>query len=415
MKSFYHHLLILFFFYSFADHFSPVFAQSWMRIEEVDSADVYSVIRHQDYIFAITHNQIYRSINGYNEWTPTESRPDTTFSFSTLFSYNDYIYLGTLGNGIFSSVNGGKTWQNYSIGLSGYAKHITSITGFGDSLFVGTNGAGILYTNLYNPVQWQPFNEGLFLTGVNSIAISGKNLVASIGYNFFIRAAGSSHWQDIYPDTTNYALRVNEALIFDEYLFIGTATGIYRGDLNGQNWQKTDIRQFPNASIFALTRKDSLVIAGLNYRNQHWIFSTGNMGANWDIMAHEFTWLWDLYAGDNFLLAGRTDGLWYVNINEWTDIETENVNIVDGINLYQNYPNPFNPVTVISWQLAVSSHVELNIYNVIGQKVVTLVNKNQTPGNYQVQWDALDFPSGFYFYRIQAEDFVQTKRMLLIK
>ena len=396
------------------------FAQNPIRIAEVDSADVYSVIGHQDYIFAITYNQIYRSADGYNSWTPTESRPDTTSYFNVLFSYQDHVYLGTLGNGIFRSADNGQTWQEYSNGLSGSAKDITSITGLGDSLFAGTNGAGILYTNLHNPVQWQPFNEGLFQTGVNFIAACGKNLIAGIVYNLFLWAADSSRWQDIYPDTTNYILMVNEALVLDEYIFIGTSSGIYRGDLNGQNWQKTDITQFPNADIFALAKKDSMIIAGLNYRNQHWIFSSDNMGANWDIMAHEFTWLWDLYAGDHFLLAGRTDGLWYFYIDAWTGIETKRVPIVSGSNLHANYPNPFNPVTTISYTVGAHrdvplQHIDLSIYNSIGQKVCTLVSAKQGAGRYSVAWNASGFASGIYYYRIKAGEFTAVRKMLLVK
>ncbi len=83
--------------------------------------------------------------------------------------------------------------------------------------------------------------------------------------------------------------------------------------------------------------------------------------------------------------------------------------------LEQNYPNPFNPKTMISWQLPVNSHVNLSVYNILGQKVITLIDEKQKAGTHQVKWNANDFSSGIYFYRIQAEDFVQTKRMLLIK
>jgi hypothetical protein len=83
--------------------------------------------------------------------------------------------------------------------------------------------------------------------------------------------------------------------------------------------------------------------------------------------------------------------------------------------LRQNYPNPFNPKTVISYQLPVNSHVELNIYNIIGQKVATLVNTKQPAGYHQVEWNANGFASGNYFYRLQAGTHVETKKMILRK
>ena len=84
--------------------------------------------------------------------------------------------------------------------------------------------------------------------------------------------------------------------------------------------------------------------------------------------------------------------------------------------LSQNYPNPFNPKTMINYQLPISSKVELSIYNLLGQKVVTLVDKKQSAGSYQVQWNATGFAGGVYFYRLRTDNgFVQTKKLLLLK
>jgi hypothetical protein len=83
--------------------------------------------------------------------------------------------------------------------------------------------------------------------------------------------------------------------------------------------------------------------------------------------------------------------------------------------LSQNYPNPFNPRTVIRWQLAGNSNVELSIYNLLGQKVATLVNKKQHAGTYQVEWDASAFASGVYYYKIEAGEFQDVKKMILLR
>lgn len=83
--------------------------------------------------------------------------------------------------------------------------------------------------------------------------------------------------------------------------------------------------------------------------------------------------------------------------------------------LNQNYPNPFNPTTQIAFDLAKSSHVELTIYNVLGQEVTTLVNRDMEAGSHTIEWDASSVSSGVYFYRIQAGDFNQTKKMMLLK
>jgi len=90
-------------------------------------------------------------------------------------------------------------------------------------------------------------------------------------------------------------------------------------------------------------------------------------------------------------------------------------NTPKSFSLSQNYPNPFNPETIISYQLPRISKVELNIYNLLGQKLVTLVSETQNAGSYQVEWNATSFASGIYYYRIKAGEFVVAKKMILLK
>ncbi|HWQ82179.1 MAG TPA: S8 family serine peptidase [Ignavibacteria bacterium] len=86
--------------------------------------------------------------------------------------------------------------------------------------------------------------------------------------------------------------------------------------------------------------------------------------------------------------------------------------------LSQNYPNPFNPSTVISYSIAKESFVTIKVYDLLGREVATLINSKKLPGNYQVEFDSRDYKnlsSSLYFYRIQAGDFTEVKRMMLIK
>ena len=90
--------------------------------------------------------------------------------------------------------------------------------------------------------------------------------------------------------------------------------------------------------------------------------------------------------------------------------------------LYQNYPNPFNSTTAISYQLSAvrPHHTTLKIYNILGQKIRTLVDEKQPPGNYSILWDGKDengrpVSSGIYFYRLKAGNFCQVRKMVLLR
>jgi hypothetical protein len=83
--------------------------------------------------------------------------------------------------------------------------------------------------------------------------------------------------------------------------------------------------------------------------------------------------------------------------------------------LFQNFPNPFNPTTAIGYRLSAVSDVELSIYNLLGEKVVTLVSERQQVGKHQVEWNASGYASGVYYYRIVAGDFQQIMKMILLK
>ncbi|MDI6779691.1 MAG: T9SS type A sorting domain-containing protein [Bacteroidota bacterium] len=83
--------------------------------------------------------------------------------------------------------------------------------------------------------------------------------------------------------------------------------------------------------------------------------------------------------------------------------------------LHQNYPNPFNPTTIIKYNLPEDTHVKLMIYDILGREVTTLVNEFKKLGSYEVVWNAAGLPSRVYFYRLETQNFTETKKFLLVK
>jgi hypothetical protein len=100
--------------------------------------------------------------------------------------------------------------------------------------------------------------------------------------------------------------------------------------------------------------------------------------------------------------------------NPLTEVRKEE-GLPTSFELSQNYPNPFNPATSISFSIPKSAFVTLKIYNAIGQEVANLINEIKDPGNYKLNFDAAKLSSGIYFYRLEAGNFVSTKKMVLMK
>ncbi|MFO7524012.1 MAG: YCF48-related protein [Ignavibacteriaceae bacterium] len=122
----------------------------------------------------------------------------------------------------------------------------------------------------------------------------------------------------------------------------------------------------------------------------------------WKISAVDAAYIGSLRATGEFSIgvtsAGESDG-----------------NLPIEYSLDQNYPNPFNPATVIKYTISEESFVTLIVYNAIGEEVATLINENLQAGNYQFNWNAINLPSGVYLYRLKAGNFLETKKMILLR
>ena len=111
----------------------------------------------------------------------------------------------------------------------------------------------------------------------------------------------------------------------------------------------------------------------------------------------------------------RWSALYQYNVTKIAETENSGQTWIATAQLFQNYPNPFNPVTTITYTLQKAAPVRLTIVNGMGQIVSVLVNRYQTAGTYSVQWNGVRWPSGVYYYQLQAGTNQQVRRMLLLK
>ena len=116
------------------------------------------------------------------------------------------------------------------------------------------------------------------------------------------------------------------------------------------------------------------------------------------------------------MLSGSSADYYLEKFNETiiTEIEEEPAIPVTS-RLLQNYPNPFNPTTTINYSIPKQSYVTIKIFNAFGGEVTTLINEYKPAGNYEVEFNAVSLASGIYFYQLKSLDFIETKKMILLK
>jgi len=131
---------------------------------------------------------------------------------------------------------------------------------------------------------------------------------------------------------------------------------------------------------------------------------------------HKLMFVYNIYTPDGKVVDMRAEYPAFSDVVVGSD-PVDNGSLPTVFALDQNYPNPFNPTTEINFALPTAGRVSLTIYNVLGQEVVNLVNGNMEAGNHTVTWEASNYSSGVYFYRLVADNdkFVKTNKMMLLK
>jgi hypothetical protein len=139
-------------------------------------------------------------------------------------------------------------------------------------------------------------------------------------------------------------------------------------------------------------------------------------------LTESYPLLWGVYPKGDLILTARPweTGLYVLRLTEGVvstgvTASRHGEAAPEDFALRQNVPNPFNLQTVIHYDLPLRSHVDLSVYNAMGQKVATLVSERQEAGHHQATWDGRGFATGIYVYRLQAGSFVQTRKALLVR
>ena len=206
------------------------------------------------------------------------------------------------------------------------------------------------------------------------------------------------------------------------YIFAGSSTErVYRTSNNGLNWENisSGIPQNSFDAIYSLKALNNYVLvagtgtgiyASTNNGNAWFTFNQGIPGGS--EMRSD-----GLYKFNNYLFAGMNTGIYRRPVGEIVEVLNSNSLAIKDFRLKQNYPNPFNPNTIINYELSTTGIISLKVYDILGNEVAALVNEKKNAGSYSVEFDAgkYNLSSGMYFYKLSANGFEDTKRMVLIK
>jgi photosystem II stability/assembly factor-like uncharacterized protein len=383
----------------------------WIRTNGLNSENVYSMLAIGNNIFAGTQNGTSLSTNAGTSWGQV-----LNISARSLTVSGSNIFAGTQLSGIYLSTNNGVNWIQVNNGITGY--YIRAITSSGTDIFAGTTTAGV-FISTNNGTNWAPINNGLTNSYIFSLFKNNSVLYAGTGPSdggVFRSTNNGQNWT--FSGVTNqfvYALTANGSNVFAA----SDLAGVFKSTDNGISWTQVN-NGISNMFINSMAVYNNFIFAG----SQSGVLVSSDNGALWTNFSQGLpnNWFYAMVTDSTYIYAGvygGSGGVYRRPLSDLVGIKQINSNIPLSFSLSQNYPNPFNPSTTIKFSIPPSplerAGVRLNIYDILGREITTLVNEQLKPGEYSVTWDASNYPSGVYFYKIVSGDYYEAKKMVMIK
>jgi hypothetical protein len=339
-----------------------------------------------------TYASIYRSndgaMNNFSGISPPGGGNGNNYCFSApyIVCKSNPSVMYAAGLNLYRSTIGGGSWQNMgSLGYKGLSIDASSTST--DTVYVGTAAqigggptakifrlAGAMLTDITGTVP------NRYITDIHVDPNNSRIVYATLGgfgtgHVFKTPDAGAT-WVNIsgnLPDVPHQSVCIDPQ--FPQNVYVGNDLGVYVSTTGGLSWFEFRIGM-PYALVFDLKIAPNRKLRAATHGN-------------------------GVYQRD---LVPNPVG-----------ISTIGSEIPKEFKLSQNYPNPFNPSTKIKFAIAKGSNVKITVYDITGRFVETLVNENLKPANYEISFDAKDISSGIYFYKLETDNFVDTKKMVFVK
>jgi hypothetical protein len=272
-----------------------------------------------------------------------------------------------------------------------YALAVIGTDLYAGGSFTTAGGVSTNYIARWDGTSWSALGSGMN-SEVSALAVTGTDLYA--GGEFTIAGSIAANRIAKWNGTIWSALGTGIGSDYVQVLVV-IGTDLYAGGY-------FTTAGGDSANNIAMWNGTSWTTLGSGMNNNVYAFAV--MGA-------------DLSVGGGFTSAGGKPSAY---VGQWhipgvVGVTETKPTIPAGYALSQNYPNPFNPATTIRYYIPERSLVILKIFDMSGQQVAALVDKEQPAGSYTIKWQAGGFPSGVYFYRLQTNNFIETKKLILLK
>jgi len=375
-------------------------------------------INTQGDIFAGAWSNVFRSGDNGTTWEYLEINNNIYAVISIAINSNDDIFLTTEGGTFYRSTADGNNWVQLHADSGDFFTDIDINST--DEIFIGT---------IIGVVRSVNDGDDLEETGWNH---SVDHLIIKPSDDIFIRSWGGcyrstdngNNWTNAFTGLTNTGIN---AFAFNSlgHIFAGTAApegGVFISTNNGDNWTVTGY-SFLNeldsvATALGISSADEIFVGTLGLGVLH---STDN-GNSWIEINSGLPlpiggWLL-IYSFivnvEGYILVGTASGI-FRSLEPVVSIEDIAYKLPISFSIEQNYPNPFNPSTKIRYSVPQLSKVVIKVFDILGNEIETLVNEEKSAGSYEITWITTNLPSGIYFYTLQAQDFIETKKMILLK
>lgn len=359
-------------------------------------------------------NGVYKSTDGGDNWITVNN--GNNLKCNNIYSSGNKIYSLTDG-GVFSTTNSGVTWAAQNTGLAGNDLKTRCMFVDGANSYLGTYNGILRSTD--DGQSWQP--TSFYSTAkmidcfakVNGILFAGSEGVS----NSLVKSSDNFatwEWVRFYQSFTP---QVFDIFVEGITMYIGTGHGVHKSTNTGANWTILNDGLGGDPYVSSIIRVGTNLLCTQTAGGRG-VFRTTNDGANWAEVTGEGPFWSDfrnIISYNNKVFVSTGSGIYSRPENQLV------VGIQNGtarplnFSLKQNYPNPFNPETKINYSVRGNEFVRISVYDIAGKLVSTLVNDYRTAGEYSVNFNAGNFPSGTYFYELKAGDFSETKKMVLIK